>query len=85
MQQNKLWAGTCLQAVHLVSLHLDPVLIDLDSPERVQHPTSQCHLTSCPPARVSRIHTLFMLAKNAMVEQKDAQAKATEAIRNYQK
>jgi hypothetical protein len=48
------------------------MLIDLDSPERVQHPTSQCHLTSCPPVQIRRIHILFILAKNAMVEQKDA-------------
>jgi hypothetical protein len=29
-------------------------------------------LTSYPPVQIRRIHILFMLAKNAMVEKKDA-------------
>ena len=73
VQQNKLWPGACLEAVHLVSLHLDPMLLDLDSPERVQHPTSQCHDDLLPSKReIRRIHILFKLARNAMGQQKDA-------------
>ena len=47
MEQNKLWSRPGLETVHPVSLHLDPVLFNLDAPESVQHPAGQCHVASC--------------------------------------
>jgi hypothetical protein len=71
--------------VHLVSVDLDPLLIDLDSPECVQHPTTQRHLTSRNPIRIRRIHILFMLTKNANGGAKDAPSESQRSDPKFPK
>ena len=39
VHQNEVWSDACLQAVHLMSVHLNPMRFNWGSLESVQHPT----------------------------------------------